>query len=133
MQLFPAKLNLKFSDGNAIFKGADWSIEVTIIERTKSIETPVDLTGYLGICQIREKPDSEQAVAAPLITFTDPTNGTFTISLDKSETAVIPASGKSPVDVTVYQYEVLLKDPDAVVSRALYGTVDVSPSLVKEK
>ena len=131
MQLFPAKLNLKFSDGNAIFNGADWSIEVTIMERTKISEAPVDLTGYSGICQIRKTPDSPQTVASPHITFVDPANGTFTLSLDKSETAAIPASGASHSDITVYQYEVLLEGQDAIVSRVLYGTVDVSPSLVK--
>ena len=111
MVLTPANIDFLLVQGNAIYKGSDWEITVNISDITDGVETPIDLTGYTGECNIRKTTlDTDPLVASPLVTIDDPTNGCLTLSLTASETETIPATGATYSEVERYQYEVKLTD-----------------------
>lgn len=132
LPITPATINFKQIDGNEILQGSDWYIEMTLVDRVAGVDTPINLTGYTGTCQIRESATSEIAVAEPTITILDGPGGTFSISLSETETATIETTGQTFKNVTRYQYEVQLNDGQGGVYRALQGYVEVSPSIIKE-
>ena len=47
-KLSPVEVNLTLCSGLAIYKGADWTVPITVSERVNLKDTPVDLTGLVG-------------------------------------------------------------------------------------
>lgn len=133
LPIMPATINFKRIDGNEILQGSDWYIEMTLVDRVAGVDTPINLTGYTGTCQIREDATSETTVAEPTITILDGAGGSFSISLSEIETAAIPTTGLTHKEVTRYQYEVQLDDGAGGIYRALQGYVEVSPTVIKDE
>lgn len=104
--LNPAIINFKLIDGNAILKGSDWNVEITIVDKDGSIETPFNLTGFIGKCQIRTDANSDVLIASPIFTLINPSEGTFSLSLNELETSLIPTTGRTFRDTTKYQYPI---------------------------
>lgn len=128
--LNPATIDFTASEGNAILKGADWYIEISIENQEDDVTTPIDLTGFEGKCQIRESANSPKIIAPPTITIVNPTLGTFSLSLDDTVTKNIPTTGNTYKEKTRYQYDVILSKGTEVY-RVLQGSVEVSPSITK--
>lgn len=133
MILAPANIDFLLVQGNAVCKGSDWEVTVTISDITDGIETPVDLTGYTGECNIRKTTlDTDPLIASPIVTVSNPVNGELKLSLDASNTILIPTQGTSYSEVERYQYEVKLTDPDGEKQRIMHGYIEVSPTAIKE-
>lgn len=133
LTITPANVNFKLIDGNAIYKGSDWYVEISIVNRENNVDTPINLAGFSGVCQIkRTTSDSEEPIISPKIDIIDPEGGTFSISLQENETALIPTTGSSYNQVERYQYEVKLTDLSGEVQRVMHGYVEVSPTAIKE-
>ena len=133
MLLTPANIDFILVQGNAIFKGSDWEVTVTISDITNGVETPIDLTGYTGECNIRKTTlDTDPLISSPTVVITDAPNGELKLSLTAAETSLIPAKGASYSDVERYQYEVKLADSEGEKQRIMHGYIEVSPTAIKE-
>lgn len=130
-QISPATINLTICNGLGIYQGAYWEIPVTVSERDKLIDTPIDLTGYTGRCTIKKCASDDEPIATPDVTITDPESGVFVISLSSNLTKNLIKRGCTHKDITTYQYDVYL-DKDGESYRALQGYVEVSPSVTDE-
>lgn len=82
-----------------------------------SNNTPINLTGYTGISQIKKHPSSRTKVGMG-VSFPNPTLGEVKISLASTVTAAIKP-GK-------YLYDVLLTDTSGVKTRVVEGTATVT-------
>lgn len=71
-----------------IKQGANWSLTFKVKDANNS---PIDLTGYTGTCQFRERPGS-QSLATVTVTIT-PATGTVVLSLTAAQTATLPTVG----------------------------------------
>ncbi|MBR1919834.1 MAG: hypothetical protein IJ831_09450 [Spirochaetales bacterium] len=130
----PAELDLTMANGMAIYKGASWHLQFTVLDRELSRggvqyeDTPVDLTGCRGQCFIRRKAE-EEPYLEPVFSLTDPENGLVTLSLTADQTLGIEAEGDYAFAVSLFCYDVYLTGTDGSTSRILQGTVEVSPSM----
>ncbi len=110
-----------------IEQGATWQLSVQCLQ-SLSPRTPFNLSVYTGAAVIRASAQSEEAIATPTVTISDPTNGIVTVSLTDEETAAIPAGGLTYDKVTSYTWELdLFCAADGTVIRLLQGNVSVSP------
>jgi hypothetical protein len=134
MALFLTAANVNFTatNGNAILKGADWYIEISIADKVEGEYVPFDLTGFEGLCQLRSDADSNEIIAEPIVSIIDPEGGSLALSLDSSISAAIPTAGKSYKERTKFQYDVFLEN-NGDKYRVLQGYVEVSPNITKEK
>lgn len=133
IQLSPAVLNCTLCNNLAIFVGSTWTLPVTISERTVSeghiTDTPIDLTGLTGRASIKKYAGADQPIAVPKVEITYPTEGQILISLTAEETAAIIVQGNSWRDVTTYEWDCYLDDPETGDSyRILQGSIEISPS-----
>ena len=124
----PAYLNLTICSGLGIFQNSDWSITARLSERVNCVDTPIDLTGYEGISTIKKYCDEDEPIVQPTVTITDAANGEFKVSLTAAQTGNIILHGRTPKDVGLFVYDVvLIKDGER--SRVLNGQVEVSPAV----
>jgi hypothetical protein len=94
-------------------------------------ETPFDLNGYQGRCQIRRAPGQPLAVSVP-VDITEPGEGRFAVTLTAAQTAGIAASGKGYDRPEKYVYDIELYTEDGqTVERILNGYVYVSPEVTR--
>lgn len=133
--LSPATINFTICNGLAIYKGAEWSVPVTVSDRDVKEgnikDTPVDLTGYTGRAAIKRYAGDDNPLAVPSVEITNPTEGQFLISLSAAETSALIVKGGDWKDVAVFQYDVYLDEATSGSSyRVLQGYVEVSPSVV---
>ena len=127
--LKPVSVDFTLENGGAIYKGSCWEACLDITERDSStkVDTPFDLTGFSGICQIRDYSGASDIVATPTV----PIQGNrITITLDDSVTSTIPTSGKNYFDVSTYPYDLFLSK-DGNNFKVLQGFIDVSPSITE--
>ncbi|MEL7556618.1 MAG: hypothetical protein AAGU26_10585 [bacterium] len=123
----PATIDLTVANGNGILQGSPWEISVNVSEREDGIDTPIDISTMAGACIIKDSAKSREILAAPAFAITDGPGGNFTLSLTAAETEAIPASGKSHRETSRLYIEVRLDE-----DRALQGTIEISPTLMKE-
>lgn len=125
----PATVNFTRGNGLAISQNAQWIVPISVFNRDNLVDTPIDLTGYTGRMDVKERADYEEVLFSPEVQI----NGnTFTLFLDSEKSANIVIQGDNPVDTKTYVYTVDLKDSDGNVYRALQGDIEVSPSVIKE-
>ena len=130
-KLSPVEVNLTLCSGLAIYKGADWTVPVTVSERVNLKDTPVDLTGLVGKCAIKHSPNDDAPIAMPRVEITDAKNGQFELYLPASETIKFITDGDSWKDVSEYQYDVVFENTtNGETYRTLQGFIEVSPSVV---
>uniref|UniRef100_A0A6M3KMZ3 Putative tail protein n=1 Tax=viral metagenome TaxID=1070528 RepID=A0A6M3KMZ3_9ZZZZ len=99
-------------------QGADYILEVTVND---TVGVPYSLVGASAAAQIRETID-----AVPKIEFVcvvDEATSVITLSL----TAVVTAG----IDYTEGFWDCELTEADGVVTRLLYGDVDISPEVTR--
>lgn len=132
-KLSPVEVNMTLCSGLAIYKGADWTVPITVSERVNLKDTPVDLTGLVGKCAIKHSPNDDVPIAMPTVRITDAVNGQFEIYLPASETIKFITDGDSWKDVSEYQYEVVFENTNTNETyRTLQGFVEVSPSVIDD-
>ena len=98
-----------------IEQGTTWSVTVTL---KKTNQSPFDLTGYTGRCQIRKTYTSTNILASPTVTIPSGTDGKVVLSLTEAQTSSLPD--------TYAVYDVELVAPNGDVTRILQGKVKVS-------
>ena len=93
-------------------------------------QTPVDITGYSAAMQIRQKPDSAQALVSLTHTLTAAgqivlggAQGTIEIVIKHTATSQIP-----PGD---WVYDLELTNPSGDVTRLIMGSAKVTPEVTK--
>ncbi|MPL66050.1 hypothetical protein SDC9_11718 [bioreactor metagenome] len=123
----PATIDLTVANGNGILQGSPWEISVNVSEREDGIDTPVDISDMIGACIIKDSAKSREILAAPAFATTDGPGGNFRLNLTATQTAAIPAPGKHHRETSRLYIEVRLDE-----DRALQGTIEISPTLMKE-
>jgi hypothetical protein len=104
-------------DPKPIKAGADWSIKFVVEDANNQ---PVNLTGWTGTCQFRERPGSE-LLASPTVTVTGVT-GEIQISLAATVTSTLPT-------ITMMADAFIT---DGSTTECLWeGTVKVSPRITR--
>ncbi len=93
--------------------------------------TPVDITNFLGSCQIRSSAQSTGILVTPLFTIVDSVHGVFSLSLTNAQAAAIPTSGGDFLDVSRYVYDVVLYSPAGTAFRVLNGRAIISPEVTR--
>ena len=127
----PCKVDFTRANGLALYKNSFWSIPVSVLSRENLTDTPVDLSGYTGVCCIKKSVNDDTPLAMPEVTISQDEMGVFIISLDSSLSVNIPTPGDSFCDVGDYYYQVDLIDGISQESyRALYGRLEVVPSVI---
>lgn len=127
--LKPVSIDFTLENNGAIFKGSCWEACLDITERDSATkeETPFDLTGFTGICQIRSYAGAASVIASPVVAIQD---NKITMTLDDSITAAIPTEGKKYYEVTTYSYDLFLVK-EGQNYKVLQGFIDVSPSITE--
>lgn len=125
----PCTCNFTRANGLAVYQNAVWSVPVTVWERTNLENTPVDLEGYYGRMDVKERADYEEIMFSPDVTIE---GNKFTLSLDSVKSANIIIDGDNAKDTKTYVYTVDLTDPDGNTFRAMQGEIEVSPSTIKK-
>lgn len=129
----PCTVDLTLCNGLGIYQGADWQLPVKLSERVNCVDTPIDLTDFIGDCSIKKYAGDDEALVNPLVTITDPTNGEFTISLTAQQTSMLIAQGRTWKDVNVCQYDCYMyKESTGERYRVLQGSVEISPAVENE-
>jgi hypothetical protein len=122
--LKPAAVEFSVANGNAILQGSPWGAEITITEREDGVDTPVDISGMLGSCVIKNSAKSHEILAVPYFLIVDGPAGKFSLALTAEETAAITTPGKSHRETTRLYFEAHLDE-----FRILHGIVEVVPSI----
>jgi hypothetical protein len=105
---------------NSIEQGATWSQQITL-------DPVVDLTGYTGVCRIRQYTNQNYPILAePTVTIDTPASGILTLSLTATQSANLPCTGLSFTDRLTLYYDVEVTSGTTVL-RILQGTVQVTP------
>lgn len=130
-KISPVRFDCRQCNGLAIYRSAQWELAFTISERDNLTDTPLDLSGYTGKCQIKYSLTDDTPIAECSVdTYAD---GTVVIGLGAEYTKNIICPGKTFRDVLELQYECILIDNETdEVFRTLYGTVEVVPSAFDE-
>lgn len=119
----PCELNLNRCNGLAVFVSSDWQLSYRISERENLTDTPIDLSGYHGLCNIKYSLQDDTPICQPSVdTYED---GTVVVSMPASMTKNIIVPGNTYKDSLELQYEVLLVDDSTdECFRSLFGTVE---------
>lgn len=114
----PAKNDLMIYQGTTFTKTWTWRTD----------DVPVDLTGCTIRSQIRQTPNSRDALLDMstengLITLTDAVNGEFSVRVEADDTAEL--------NFTSAVYDLEIEFPDTTVVRLLYGKVRLSQEVTR--
>lgn len=92
----------------------------------------VNLTGAVGVCQIRQKASGQYPViASPSVTLSaTPTDGKITLSLTAAETAAMPVYGETASNTTTYVYDVFVTI-GGVKTKVFAGSAVVAPAVTR--
>lgn len=94
-------------------------------------ETPVNLTGYTGRCQIRNGAFNQGVIKNVPVTVLDAVNGRFALNLTATETSSIPTTGADYRNLERYPYDVEFTALNGTVYRVLNGIVEISPEVTR--
>ena len=123
----PCKLDLTSCSGLCIFRSSDWTLSYRISTRDNLVDTPIDLSGYTGKCNIKKFLTDETPIAQPSVDCDE--NGNVVVSLPAELTTNLICVGKTYNEPDIFQYEVILTDGETEENfRSLYGSVEVIPS-----
>lgn len=101
-----------------IDQGADFE---TTLDLVADDGTPINLSGYSFISQIRKSYYSANATANIAVVVTDSANGNTKLTLDSANTAnIFPGR---------YVYDVLMKDVANTTSKIVEGIITVNPGV----
>lgn len=130
-RLIACRLDCTKCNGLAIYRSSQWELAFRISVRENLVDTPMDLSGYTGKCQIKYNLTDDTPIAECSVD-TD-ADGNVVIGLGAEYTKNIICPGKTFNDVLELQYECILIDNETQeVFRTLYGSVEVIPSAFDE-
>ena len=104
-----------------VYTGTDFA-QTYLLEDYRS-NSPLDLTGYTAIAQLKKYSSSEKAADFNISYPNDPTTGRIGIELVAEKTILLKAGN--------YIYDVLLKDPSGSIVRAIEGTATVKRAVTR--
>lgn len=131
--ILPANINFTMLQGNAIYKGADWEIDITMANRIAEVDYPIDLQGFVGRCHIRNSALDVEVLATPIVDIYNAEEGMLSLILDEVATAALPTAGSTYKDRARFQYDVILdNESTGETYRILHGYVEVSPQITRE-
>ena len=126
----PCTVSFNVCNGCAIYQGADWVVPVRVSNRINCVDTPIDLTGFVGECSIKKYAGDDEPLAMATVTITDAADGRFTISLTAEQTSMLITQGLTWKDTNVCQYDCyLFNEQTGERYRVLQGSVEVSPAV----
>lgn len=102
-------------------QGATFNNVINLTDDTTN--TPINVSGYTVVSQLRRSYYSANASANLTCTVTDAANGEITLSMTPANTANLKPGR--------YLFDVKTTDIDNVVSRVLEGVITVTPSVTK--
>ena len=76
-------------------QGADYRLQLRLCTGTKENHTPIDITGYVFKCKIRETADSDETLAEADAHIVDAENGLMEVFFDDSITGKIETDGQT--------------------------------------
>ena len=118
------ELNLTRQNGLCIYKSSDWSLAFKISEQNNLTQTPIDLSGFHGYCNIKKCLNDDIPVAQPSVD-TD-SEGNVIVSLPAEQTRNFIVASGNYNDAVDFYYEVLLVDDETDEHfRSLFGRVSV--------
>lgn len=114
----------------------NWEVEqgatAEFVTQLKDPEgNPVDLTGYSGRGQIREKMSSQDVLATITVNIENPAQGFVRITLPPSELAGKRIKGNSHSERMMAVYDIELYRSENEVIRLLNGSVAISPEVTR--
>ena len=92
-------------------------------------ETPINLNGYTGRCQIRNGAYNQGIIKTVPVVILDAEIGRFALTLTAAETMDIPAHGFDFSKIERYAYDVEFVSPNGTVYRILNGIAEISPEV----
>lgn len=118
------ELNLTRQNGLCIYKSSDWTLAFRISEQNNLTQTPVDLSGFHGYCNIKASLNDDTPVAQPSVDCDENGNVVVSLSAEYTKNFIVPTGCyNDPVD---FFYEVLLVDDDTDEHfRSLFGRVSI--------
>jgi len=91
------------------------------VDLTNDDGSPIDVTNYSFVCQIRKSYYSSNATANLVVTVSDAANGNITLGLDAANTANIRAGR--------YLYDLKMNTDDDRTIRVLEGIITITPQV----
>ena len=123
MRKYFNRYNLLIKQGEDYFKIFQWL--------QGDGRTPVNITGYTGLAQIRETPQSQSVLATLSVAIVDADNGVFSLSLPSSSMNLFSVYGEDCDDFTQYVYDVVFTSSTSGKYRVLQGYANISPGVTK--
>ena len=113
-----------------INKGDDTFFQVDI---TGEDGQPVDITGYLFKCKVKESATSYNTIFEGKTTIVDAAKGIIEIHFLNADGSKINIDGENFSELTQYTYDIIMKDKNGYITRIANGYVFVSPSVTWEE
>lgn len=127
----PAQVNMNRCNGLALYLGSYWSVPVSVVSRENGVDTPVDLTGYVGSCAIKKRVDDDTAIWSPEVVIDSEDPSKFTVSLSSDQSLNFSYKAESFKDSIVLYYEVKFRDEVSNEEyRSIYGDLECIPAVI---
>ena len=94
-------------------------------------ETPVNLRGYSGQCQIRNGAFNQGLITEINVEIIEAEQGRFALKLSAEQTKKIPITGYDFSELETYAYDVYFLAPNGISYRTLNGQVKISPGVTR--
>lgn len=112
-----------------INQGADFRMQVRLCTGTKNKYVPIDITGYIFECKIRESADSDEVLGEAKCHIIDAEHGLMEIFFDDSVTGQLPTDGTTYDETEQYVWDLYATVPEGDTIRILNGYCYVSPGV----
>ena len=112
-----------------INQGEDYRFQMKLFSGTDTNKVPMDITGYVFTCKVREEAGSDTAVLTADCSILDPIEGTLDVHFKAGDSDSVSLTGTYYGDLTQFVYDVFMKDLSGSEKRILCGYAYISPSV----
>lgn len=112
-----------------INQGEDYRFQMKLFSGTDTNKVPMDITGYVFTCKVREEAGSDAVALTADCTILDSTTGTLEIHFKADDSDNLSLTGTYYGDLTQFVYDVFMKDTAGTEKRILCGYAYISPSV----
>nr|DAN18619.1 MAG TPA: hypothetical protein [Bacteriophage sp.]DAS35094.1 MAG TPA: hypothetical protein [Caudoviricetes sp.] len=113
-----------------INKGDDTFFQVNI---TAEDGRPVDITGCLFKCKVKESATSNDTIFEGKTKIVDAAKGIIEVHFLNQDGSKINIDGENFSELTQYTYDIIMKDTNGYITRLANGYVFISPSVTWEE
>lgn len=113
-----------------INKGDDTFFQVNI---TAEDGRPVDITGCLFKCKVKESAASTDTIFEGKTKIVDAVKGIVEVHFVNADGSKLNIDGENFSELTQYTYDIIMKDKNGYITRIANGYVFVSPSVTWEE